>query len=113
MYTISLHFSVAGAQCHCLDNVHGDYCQYKTEIKTKTKTANNISNAEYRQFDREKLAAITGLGSSSAYYHPPDQRSHSFVLLMGDHSKFVFCLANPCENGGTCFVTNTATTKVR
>ncbi len=32
---------------------------------------------------------------------------------MGNHGQFVFCLTNPCENGGTCFVTNTATTKVK
>ncbi len=32
---------------------------------------------------------------------------------MGNRSQFVFCLTNPCENGGTCFITNSATTKVK
>jgi hypothetical protein len=35
-----------------------------------------------------------------------------FTVATGNRSQFVFCLTNPCENGGTCFVTNTATTKV-
>jgi hypothetical protein len=36
-----------------------------------------------------------------------------FTVATGNRSQFVFCLTNPCENGGTCFVTNTATTKVK
>jgi hypothetical protein len=97
-----------GAQCNCPGNFRGDYCQYTTAIKSNT----NPPQIEYRQFDEDTLAAIAGLGSASANNHATNQRANSVAVAMGNRSQFVFCLTNPCENGGTCFVTNTATTKV-
>jgi hypothetical protein len=91
-----------GARCNCPVDIHGDYCQYTTAIKP-------IPNIESRQIDAETLAAIASLGSSNTN----SQRAITFALGMGNHGQFVFCLTNPCENGGTCFVTNTATTKVK
>jgi hypothetical protein len=73
------------------------------------KSNKNNPPVEYRQFDLETLAAIANLGSSN----PTNQRAISFAIALGNRSQFVFCLTNPCENGGTCFVTNTATTKVK
>ncbi len=101
-----LYFALAyGARCNCPENFQGDFCQYTTVIKSNK----NIPQAEYRQFDAETLAAIASLGSSDTNH----QRAVSFAIALGNRSQFVFCLTNPCENGGTCFVTNTATTKVR
>ena len=65
---------------------------------------------EYRQFDADALAMMAASFGSEGTHQ---QRAISFAIAMGNRSQFVFCLANPCENGGTCFVTNTATTKVR
>lgn len=62
-----------------------------------------------RQIDEQALAAIASLGSLNLNNQ---QRAISFAIAMGNRSHFVFCLTNPCENGGTCFVTNSATTKV-
>jgi hypothetical protein len=76
------------------------------------KSNKNLPNIEYRQFDEDTIEAIAGLGSSSANNHATNQRANNFVVAMGNRSQFVFCLTNPCENGGSCFVTNTATTKV-
>ncbi|CAF3894521.1 unnamed protein product, partial [Rotaria sp. Silwood1] len=96
-----------GARCNCLENFRGDYCQYTTISKTNKKSP----SIESRTYDQEMLAAINNLGSSSANHHAVDQRINSYVIAVGDRSKFVFCLTNPCENGGTCFITNSATTK--
>ncbi len=84
----------------------------------RAKSNEDLPRAEYRQFDAETLAVIANLGSSS---NENTQRisgltnslTNSLTIATGNHSQFVFCLTNPCENGGTCFVTNTATTKVR
>ena len=83
----------------------------------KAKSNEDLPRAEYRQFDAETLAVIANLGSSQ---NENTQRmngltnslTNSLTIATGNHSQFVFCLTNPCENGGTCFVTNTATTKV-
>jgi len=92
-----------GARCNCPTDIYGDYCQYTKAIKPNP-------NIESRQIDAETFAAIASLGSSNTN----NQRAISFALAMGNnHGQFVFCLTNPCENGGTCFVTNTATTKVK
>ena len=64
---------------------------------------------EDRQLDADTLAMLVGLDSASIH----QQRAISFAIAMGNRSQFVFCLTNPCENGGSCFITNTATTKVR
>jgi len=83
-------------------------------MKLKAKLHENLPRVEYKQFDAETLAVIANLGSTS---DESAQRrnglSDSLNLATGNRSQFVFCLTNPCENGGTCFVTNTATTKVR
>ena len=97
-----------GARCNCPANIRGDYCQY-----TSAKSIQTLPQIEYRQFDAETLAAIAGLGSSSASSHASNHRSNSIAIAVGNRSQFVFCLTNPCENDGTCFVTNAATTKVR
>ncbi|CAF1414538.1 unnamed protein product [Adineta ricciae] len=94
-----------GARCNCPTNFRGDFCQYTTQKKPTQK----LPVAEYRQFDAETLAAIAGLGSSSAHDNNYNQRM--FAIAMGNRSQFVFCLTNPCENGGSCFITNSATTK--
>jgi hypothetical protein len=93
-----------GARCGCPDKFQGDFCQYSTVVNENK----NNPPVEYRQFDAETLAAITGLGLSN----PSHQRAITFAIALGNRSQFVFCLTNPCENGGTCFVTNSATTKV-
>ncbi len=79
-------------------------------MKLKAKSNDDLPHVEYKQFDTETLAVIANLGSSSNENIP---RTDSLTVAAGNHSQFVFCLTNPCENGGTCFVTNTATTKVR
>ncbi|CAF1228571.1 unnamed protein product [Adineta steineri] len=94
-----------GARCDCPANFRGDYCQYTTAVKPNKK----LPHVEYRQFDDETLAAISGLGSASANNHVNNQRT--FAVAVGNRSQFVFCLTNPCENGGSCFITNSATTK--
>ncbi|CAF2434063.1 unnamed protein product [Rotaria sp. Silwood2] len=96
-----------GARCNCPENFRGDYCQYTTLPKANKK----IPIVENRPYDQDIIAAIAGLGSSSANHHAVDHRTNSYVIAVGDHSKFVFCLTNPCENGGSCFITNSATTK--
>lgn len=106
-------FLAYGGRCSCTDDYTGDYCQYQ-KTKLKAKSNDDLPHVEYRQFDAETLAVIANLGSSSS---ENSQRMNSFSnslsIAAGNHSQFVFCLTNPCENGGTCFVTNTATTKVR
>lgn len=99
-------FSLAyGARCNCSDGFQGDFCQYG-----KTKKSNGIiPQVEDRQLDTDILAMLAGLDSASIH----QQRAIGFAIAMGNRSQFVFCLTNPCENGGTCFITNTATTKVR
>lgn len=82
----------------------------------------NTPRVEYKQFDAETLAVIANLGNSMNIVNPVNapventQRASnvgsSVSVASGNRSQFVFCLTNPCENGGTCFVTNTATTKV-
>ncbi len=108
-----VEFLVYGARCSCPEDYSGDFCQYK-KSKLIAKLNDDLPRAEYRQFDAETLAVIANLGSSS---NDNTQRtnglSNSLTVVTGNHSQFVFCLTNPCENGGTCFVTNTATTKVR
>lgn len=105
-------FAAYGGRCSCSDDYSGDYCQYQ-KSKLKAKSHDDMPQVEYRQFDAETLAVIANLGSSS---NENSQRMNSFAntltIATGNHSQFVFCLTNPCENGGTCFVTNTATTKV-
>jgi len=102
-----------GARCNCPDGFFGDYCQYR-QTKLRPKSNDHLPHVEYKQFDAETLAVIANLGSSS---HENTQRTNgvtgSLTVTTGNRSQFVFCLTNPCENGGTCFVTNTATTKVR
>lgn len=101
-----LLFSLAyGARCNCSDDFHGDYCQYET-MKKSTKS---IPQVDDRVLDMDTLAMLAGLETPSIH----QQRAISFAIAMGNRSQFVFCLTNPCENGGSCFVTNTATTKVR
>ena len=106
-------FVAYGGRCTCPDDYSGDYCQYQ-KSKLKAKSNDDMPHVEYRQFDAETLAVIANLGSSP---NENSQRMNSFTnsltVATGNHSQFVFCLTNPCENGGTCFVTNTATTKVR
>ena len=97
----------SSARCTCPETIQGDFCQYTTP-----KLIQNLPPIEYRQFDRDALAGIAGLGSASANNHPSHLRGTKYAITLGNRSKFVFCLTNPCENGGTCFVTNTATTKV-
>lgn len=98
-----------GVQCKCRENFGGSFCQYAKAISQSIKN----SAAEFRHFDEDTLAAISGVGSASAAsQHGFNQRTNSIVIAMGDAAKFVFCLTNPCENGGSCFITNTATTKV-
>ncbi len=108
-----IEFLAYGTRCTCPEDYSGNFCQYK-KSKFKAKLNDNLPRAEYRQFDAETLAVIANLGSSSK---ENTQRmnglSSSLTVATGNHSQFVFCLTNPCENGGTCFVTNTATTKVR
>lgn len=96
--------SAYGARCNCSGDVYGDFCQYTRE-KLPDK---NVSPVETRRFDIETLAALAGLGLSNEN----TQRANSFAIAMGNGAHFVFCLTNPCENDGSCFVTNTATTKV-
>lgn len=69
----------------------------------------NQSNLASRQIDEQALTAIASLGSLNLNNQ---QRAISFAIAMGNRSHFVFCLTNPCENDGTCFITNSATTKV-
>jgi hypothetical protein len=102
---------VYGARCNCPDDFSGNYCQYK-KMKLKAKSNEEIPHVEYKQFDAETLAVIANLGGNSAT-NENTQRTNSLSVVTGNRSQFVFCLTNPCENGGTCFVTNTATTKVR
>jgi len=72
-----------------------------------------MPRVEYKQFDAETLAVIASLGSTPSENAPrTNGLTDSLTVATGNHSQFVFCLTNPCENGGTCFVTNTATTKV-
>lgn len=105
--------SAFGARCNCSDGYSGEYCQYKT-VKPTVTLSEDAPRVEYKQFDAETLAVIANLGSST---NDNSQRTigvpDSVAVPGGNHSQFVFCLTNPCENGGTCFVTNTATTKVR
>jgi hypothetical protein len=104
-----------GARCNCPENVSGDYCQYKKTIKkTDGKSRDDTPRVEYKQFNAETLAVIANLGSSTNdNTRRVNNPSDSLTVATGNRSQFVFCLTNPCENGGTCFVTNTATTKVR
>jgi hypothetical protein len=81
-------------------------------MKLKAKSNDDIPHVEYKQFDAETLAVIANLGGTSGNTDNTQQRTNSFSVATGNRSQFVFCLTNPCENGGTCFVTNTATTKV-
>ncbi len=83
-------------------------------MKLKAKLNENLPHVEYRQFDAETLAVIANLGSLSDDNAPRrNGLTDSLPVATSNRSQFVFCLTNPCENGGTCFVTNTATTKVR
>ncbi|CAF1225172.1 unnamed protein product, partial [Didymodactylos carnosus] len=87
-----------GARCNCKEHVTGDYCQHITNDSFKVyqygvEPSNIIG---YKQLDPATLAAIAGNQAS---------------MNNQQRSQFVFCLTNPCENDGTCFVTNTATTK--
>ncbi|CAF1158166.1 unnamed protein product [Adineta steineri] len=104
--------TVYGARCNCTEDYSGDYCQYK-KTKLKAKSNDDLPHVEYKQFDAETLAVIASLGSTSNENN--NQRksdlTDSVIVPASNHSQFVFCLTNPCENGGTCFVTNTATTK--
>lgn len=97
-----------GARCDCLPSTRGDFCQYSIA----TKSIASIVPAESRPVETQTLEDISGMGSSSANVHPNLQRANSISVAVGNRSQFVFCLTNPCENGGTCFVTNAATTKV-
>ncbi|CAF3332523.1 unnamed protein product [Rotaria socialis] len=97
-----------GARCNCPENFRGDYCQYTTAAKVNKKAPPTQSRPQNNQ---DIIAAIAAISSSNTNNAPVIQRTNSFVVTMGDHAKFVFCLTNPCENEGTCFVTNTATTK--
>lgn len=106
---MDLSYSLAyGAQCTCPEMIRGDFCQYST-----AKSIQNLPKIEYRQFDIDELTGIARLGSASANVHPSRVRADTHAIALGTRSQFVFCLTNPCENGGSCFVTNTATTKVR
>ena len=106
-------FVAYGARCTCPEDYSGNYCQYqKTKLKAKS-TEDTIPHVEYKQFDAETLAVIANLGGNSPATNDNTQRTNSLSVASGNRSQFVFCLTNPCENGGTCFVTNTATTKVR
>ncbi|CAF1069118.1 unnamed protein product [Adineta ricciae] len=103
-----------GARCNCSGGYSGEYCQYRTATSTSAPKRNGtLPRVEYKQFDAETLAVIATLGNAAN--DEPAQRtgdlSENVVVASGNHSQFVFCLTNPCENGGTCFVTNTATTK--
>lgn len=84
-------------------------------ITPNGKSTEEKPHVEYKQFDAETLAVIANLGSSSNSNSPRggNNLADSWSVATGNRSQFVFCLTNPCENGGTCFVTNTATTKVR
>ena len=105
--------SVYGARCRCPEDFFGNYCQYK-KAKLKAKSHDDVPHVEYKQFDAETLAVIANLGSASNENTlRTSGLSPSLTVATGNRSQFVFCLTNPCENGGTCFVTNTATTKVR
>lgn len=87
-----------GGQCSCPDNYSGNICQYS---KTPIKSNKNITQIENRQLDDifSKLSLNT------------QERAVRLAIAMGNKSQFVFCLTNPCENGGSCFITNSATTK--
>lgn len=103
--------TVYGARCTCSSEYSGDYCQYK-QSKIRAKSNENMPHVEYRQFDAETLAVIASLGSTASENVPrASDLGDTLTIASGNHSQFVFCLTNPCENGGTCFVTNTATTK--
>jgi hypothetical protein len=99
-------------RCDCSEQFFGDYCQYK---RLTTTVDNDKIHVEYKQFDAETLAVIANLGvTNKLNENIPRVNSFgdSFTIASTNRSQFVFCLTNPCENGGTCFVTNTATTKV-
>lgn len=102
-----------GVRCTCSEKFSGDFCEY-SKVKFQSRITEILPHVEYRQFDAETLAVIANLAGSvnegTQRAVPP---SSSLSLATGGHSQYVFCLTNPCENGGTCFVTNTATTKVR
>ena len=106
-------FLAYGGRCNCPEDYSGNYCQYK-KMKLKAKSNDDTPHVEYKQFDAETLAVIANLGGNTANTNTDNtqQRTNSFSVATGNRSQFVFCLTNPCENGGTCFVTNTATTKV-
>lgn len=108
---------VSGIRCECAETFNGDYCQYKrmATIPAHGRSTDEQPQVEYKQFDAETLAVISNLAGGSRPNHPPrvNPLADSVAVATGNHSQFVFCLTNPCENGGTCFVTNTATTKVR
>ncbi|CAF1046306.1 unnamed protein product [Rotaria sp. Silwood1] len=100
-----------GAQCTCPEDFSGNFCEYK-KMTYKSKSNDNLPRVEYKQFDAETLAVIANLGSlSNENTLRSNSLSNSVTVATDSRSQFVFCLTNPCENGGTCFVTNTATTK--
>lgn len=102
-----------GARCTCAPEHSGDFCQYK-QAKIRPKSNENLPHVEYKQFDAETLAVIASLRSTAEESSPKTNAlNENLAIATGNRSQFVFCLTNPCENGGTCFVTNTATTKVR
>ena len=105
---------VQGIRCNCQDTFTGDFCQNKRlVIGEHTVPRETKPHVEYKQFDAETLAVISNLGGSSQDKNTRmNTLGESFSVAVGNRSQFVFCLTNPCENGGTCFVTNTATTKV-
>ena len=103
-------------RCECSESFEGEFCQYKrSSVVSATPRSNEPKiQVEYRQFDAETLAVISNLASGSASHsNRMNTLTDAWAETSGNHTQFVFCLTNPCENGGTCFVTNTATTKVR
>ena len=108
---------VSGIRCECPESFNGDYCQYKrlSTLPAHGRSVDEQPQVEYKQFDAETLAVITNLAGGARPNHAPrvNPLTESMSMMSNNnHSQFVFCLTNPCENGGTCFVTNTATTKV-
>jgi hypothetical protein len=55
---------------------------------------------------------MAGFSAASASYHPSKLDINSLAIAVGNRAQYVFCLITPCEHGGTCFVIDTATTKV-